>query len=534
MTSPRPSMFGGRVSSRHDVRLLELELGRVLDRDDALVVRDERREAVEQRRLAGAGAAGDEDVQPGPDHARAAATTISGVSEPTRTRSSTVSGRPAEAADREHRAVERQRRDDRVHARAVRQAGVDHRRALVDAAADARHDAVDDLQQVRVVAEDHRRRLELADALDVDLARRVDQDVRDLGVAHERLDRAEAAGPRAGSRRSAVSRSRWLERDGLLLDQLRDRPLAARPSRWSMIHAAEGVEIDALEQLAMDAELQLLVRAVDLASSDRAVRTRCARGPSAVPRGPVSGSRPRPMRSRSFMTLGPPSRTCAGTMAAPRFRGGADPASLVATSSPTAMPSGGLPAVERRARVHRLARGGLVARDDEQRLLAERPRGVLQARPGRATSSVTTSSMRSNGDVQALEQLEAAACASHAGDGQVGEEEDAVGLLEGGERRPGDGARRVDDRVAELRAQQPQRQLDLVVSDASASSICCGAGRTKRPLGMAGERACEEDLVDLAGGGGDRRDRVERLRFRKVATSPRWRSRSASATPDRR
>ena len=32
---------------RDDVLLLELELGRVLDRDDALVVRDERREGVE-------------------------------------------------------------------------------------------------------------------------------------------------------------------------------------------------------------------------------------------------------------------------------------------------------------------------------------------------------------------------------------------------------------------------------------------------------------------------------------------------------
>ena len=45
--------------------LAELELGRVLDRHDPLVVGDERREDVEHRRLAGAGAAGDEDVEAG-------------------------------------------------------------------------------------------------------------------------------------------------------------------------------------------------------------------------------------------------------------------------------------------------------------------------------------------------------------------------------------------------------------------------------------------------------------------------------------
>ena len=48
----------------HDVRLAELELGRVLDGDDPLGGRDVGREDVEQRRLARAGAAGDQDVEP--------------------------------------------------------------------------------------------------------------------------------------------------------------------------------------------------------------------------------------------------------------------------------------------------------------------------------------------------------------------------------------------------------------------------------------------------------------------------------------
>src|SRR3954471_536332 len=51
----------------HHVLLAELELGRVLDGYDPLVVRDERREDVERRGLAGARAAGHEDVQSGLD-----------------------------------------------------------------------------------------------------------------------------------------------------------------------------------------------------------------------------------------------------------------------------------------------------------------------------------------------------------------------------------------------------------------------------------------------------------------------------------
>ena len=46
----------------HDVRLLQLQLGGVLAGDDALVVVDRAGQAIEQRRLARAGAAGDQHV----------------------------------------------------------------------------------------------------------------------------------------------------------------------------------------------------------------------------------------------------------------------------------------------------------------------------------------------------------------------------------------------------------------------------------------------------------------------------------------
>ncbi len=51
----------------HHVTLPQLQLGRVFDRDDALVLADEAGQDVEQRRLAGAGAARDDDVQPAGD-----------------------------------------------------------------------------------------------------------------------------------------------------------------------------------------------------------------------------------------------------------------------------------------------------------------------------------------------------------------------------------------------------------------------------------------------------------------------------------
>ena len=96
---------------------------------------------------------------------------------------------PRELADREERARERERRDDRVHARAVRQARVDHRRRLVDAPADLRDHPIDDPPEVRVVREADRRLVEAALTLDPDLARPVDHDLRDRVVGEQALER---------------------------------------------------------------------------------------------------------------------------------------------------------------------------------------------------------------------------------------------------------------------------------------------------------------------------------------------------------
>ena len=64
VTSPLPSTLAGRLSSRTTWRLLQAQLGRVLDRHHPLAGRDEAGERVEQRRLARAGAAADQDAAP--------------------------------------------------------------------------------------------------------------------------------------------------------------------------------------------------------------------------------------------------------------------------------------------------------------------------------------------------------------------------------------------------------------------------------------------------------------------------------------
>ena len=63
-----PALDVGRASLEGDhVLLAQLELGGVLDGDDALVLGDEAGEHVERGRLARPGAAGDDDVEPARD-----------------------------------------------------------------------------------------------------------------------------------------------------------------------------------------------------------------------------------------------------------------------------------------------------------------------------------------------------------------------------------------------------------------------------------------------------------------------------------
>ncbi len=184
-------MLGGAGFEADDVLLLELKFGGVFDGDDALRIRDVAGEDIEERGFPGAGAAGDEQIETALDHGGEQFEHLLGqgliLDHVAR-----GNGIAAEAADGEACAVEGERRNDGVDAGAVLEAGIDHGRRLVDAAADARDDAVDDLHQVLVVFERRAGDFELAGALDVDAVKAVDEDVGDGGVLEQRLERAEA------------------------------------------------------------------------------------------------------------------------------------------------------------------------------------------------------------------------------------------------------------------------------------------------------------------------------------------------------
>ena len=70
--------------------------------------------------------------------------------------------------------------------------GVDHRTRLVDTTADLGDDAIDDLHQVVVVAELDVGFLHLPVPLDIDVLGTVDQDVGDLAILQQHLQRAQA------------------------------------------------------------------------------------------------------------------------------------------------------------------------------------------------------------------------------------------------------------------------------------------------------------------------------------------------------
>ncbi len=145
---------------------------------------------VQERRLSGAGTAGDDHVQVrlhAPlEHLEDRARTAAERDEVLRR-----DRNGSEPADRDRGSVEGEGRDDRVEAASVREAGVDHRARLVDAPADGGHDAVDDLHEVAVVDELDVHALEPALLLDVDDLAPVDQDVGDLRVAEQGLERSE-------------------------------------------------------------------------------------------------------------------------------------------------------------------------------------------------------------------------------------------------------------------------------------------------------------------------------------------------------
>ena len=118
-----PALDVGRARlEADDVLLVQLQLGGVLDGDDPLVVGDERRQHVERGRLAGAGAAGDDDVEP---TAHARLEEVGGLRGQRADVDEVVDGEHVggELADGQGRAVDGQRRDHGVDRGCRRAAG---------------------------------------------------------------------------------------------------------------------------------------------------------------------------------------------------------------------------------------------------------------------------------------------------------------------------------------------------------------------------------------------------------------------------
>ena len=161
--SPRPSRLGGRASSVTTCswRSCSSAASSIVTIRSSSGMNAEMH--VEGRRLARAGPARDEDVEPRLDaHAQELEHLGRRGPEPDQV----VDGvRPrGELPDRDHRPDQRQRLDDAVDARAVGQAGVDARAGLVDPPAERRDDPVDDPQDVVVVEERGGDALDLAAA----------------------------------------------------------------------------------------------------------------------------------------------------------------------------------------------------------------------------------------------------------------------------------------------------------------------------------------------------------------------------------
>jgi hypothetical protein len=155
-----------------------------------------------------------------------------------------------EAADAQHRADHRQRRDDHVDALAAGQARVDHRARLVDAPVDGRDDAVDGLHELGLAGEAGVDAVQVAVALDPDLVGPVDHDLRDRLVGQQRLEHAEAQGlvDDLADERAAL---RAGEDRALAAEQVGDERFeAGAPLRRPELD--ELGEVDLLEQLALE------------------------------------------------------------------------------------------------------------------------------------------------------------------------------------------------------------------------------------------------------------------------------------------
>ena len=96
-----------------------------------------------------------------------------------------------EAADRQHGADQRYRRDHRVNARAIRKPTVYERTGEIDSSAEGRYEAFDENEDLVRVGKMNCRLLEPPVTLDPHSAGAIDHDLRDAVIAQQRRKLAE-------------------------------------------------------------------------------------------------------------------------------------------------------------------------------------------------------------------------------------------------------------------------------------------------------------------------------------------------------
>ena len=238
-----------------DVLLMELQLGGVLDRHDALARRDEAREHVQQRRLAGAGAAADEAVEVCAARSATGSRASACVSAPSVTRSSAL-----------RRSAGNRRIDSSGPSTAS--GGM---MAFTREPSARRASTIGELSStrrpIRLTMRSMTRsrwasswnvavtRSRTPLALDEHVAIRVDQNVADRRIAQQRLERTETEHvvEDLGEQRFPL---RQAERRRFLRQQLREQR-ADFAFRFGTLDMRERFEVQSTEQLAMDAGAQL-------------------------------------------------------------------------------------------------------------------------------------------------------------------------------------------------------------------------------------------------------------------------------------
>ena len=173
------------------VRLLQAQLGRVLDSENALAWIDHLRQGVEHGRLTRTGAARNDDVHPAcardlqcGTHLFAHRTEVLEHVERDRLFGEFTNGNG--------RAAQTERRHDDVDARSILEARVGQRRGLIDAAADLVHDTLGNLEEVGFIAELDRRDDQFALLLNICLVGSVHHDVRHVGIIQQLFERAKS------------------------------------------------------------------------------------------------------------------------------------------------------------------------------------------------------------------------------------------------------------------------------------------------------------------------------------------------------